>query len=251
SYAHADQHAIVFHPNYGSANPVLFVGGDGGVFKSTNATSSVAKGNNAACNDFAGGVKFSSLNHNFGVTQFYHGAPYPSGTTFFGGTQANGTVRGTSAGGTGAWAVINGGDGGAVAVNPSNPLILYSEHTGLSIQKSTDGGSTWANATAGIDASSTFQFIAPFAMDPTNPSRLWTGGTSVWRTTNGAASRSRASNVLGSDGAVSAIAVSPIDGSRVLVGKGPTSSLEAGGAIHRLPAAGPGSTTWPMSQPRT
>jgi hypothetical protein len=257
SYAHADQHAIVFHPNYGSAQPVLFVAGDGGIFKSMSASSSVAKGNNAACDDLAGGVRFSSLNHNFGVTQFYHGVPYPNGTTFFGGTQDNGTVRGTSAGGAGAWATINGGDGGTVAVNPATPVVLYSEHTRLSIQRSTDGGASWVNATSGIsaalDPSSNFHFIAPFAMDPTNPLRLWTGAKYVWLTTNGAAggsSWSRASNLLGSDGAVSAIAVSPIDGSRVLVGKGPTSPAEDGGAIHRLPASGPGSVTWPMSQPR-
>jgi hypothetical protein len=50
------------------------------------------------------------------VTQFYHGAVYPDGTTFFGGTQDNGTLRGTSAGGQN-WTDIRGGDGGYVAVD--------------------------------------------------------------------------------------------------------------------------------------
>src|SRR5262249_53895626 len=149
----ADQHALVFHRGYsGGANQFRFAAGDGGLFKTTTAGGPVAKGNNAACNDLPGGVKFSSLNHNFGVTQFYHGAPYPNGTTFFGGTQDNGTVRGTTAGGTGAWAVINGGDGGTVAVNPANPQVLYSEHTRLSVQRSTDGGASWTNAVSGVSA---------------------------------------------------------------------------------------------------
>ena len=37
-YAHADQHAIAFHPGYnGTANQMMFVGNDGGVFRTDNA----------------------------------------------------------------------------------------------------------------------------------------------------------------------------------------------------------------------
>ena len=42
SYAHADQHAIVFHPQYdGNTNRTMFVGNDGGLFKTTNARAAV------------------------------------------------------------------------------------------------------------------------------------------------------------------------------------------------------------------
>ena len=37
---------------------------------------------------------WTSLNNGYQVTQFYHGAVYPDGSTFFGGTQDNGTLRG-------------------------------------------------------------------------------------------------------------------------------------------------------------
>jgi hypothetical protein len=34
-----------------------------------------------------GGRTWTSLNHNYGVTQFYHGAPFPDGKSYLGGTQ--------------------------------------------------------------------------------------------------------------------------------------------------------------------
>ena len=111
----------------------MFVAGDGGIFKTANARGPVATGTGAPCNSALSGVSWASLNNNYGVTQFYNGAPYPNGTTYFGGTQDNGTVRGGSSGING-WTEILGGDGGYVAVNPTNTNILYAENTGLSIK---------------------------------------------------------------------------------------------------------------------
>ena len=78
------------------------------------------------------------------MTQFYHGLPYPNGQTYFGGTQDNGTNRGTDAAGPNAWARINGGDGGYVAVNPANTNTIFFETTGLSLRRSTNGGASSA-----------------------------------------------------------------------------------------------------------
>ena len=125
--------------------------------------------------------------------------------------------------------------GRAVAVDPTNTNVLYAEYYGLSIQKSTGGA--FFPATTGIKSDDGFLFIVPFTMDPTTPSRLGTGGSFVWRTTNGAASWSRASASLGQS--VSAIAVSPIDGNHVLVGGN-------NGAIYRNAKAlsAKSGTTW-------
>ena len=50
AYAHADQHAIAFHPGYnGTTNRIMFVGNDGGVFRTDNARAAVATGPLAAC----------------------------------------------------------------------------------------------------------------------------------------------------------------------------------------------------------
>jgi len=243
-YAHADHHAIVFHPQYdGAANKTMFVAGDGGVFRTDDARANVARGSSAACNPANAAVTWASLNNGYAVTQFYHGLPYPDGKTYFGGAQNNGTLRGNDADGPNQWRQINSGDGGYVAIDPTNPNILYAETTGISISKSTDGGATFNRATAGITDSGLF--ISPFVMDPSSPQRLWTGGSFLWRTTNAASSWIWASGIVGS-GKVSAIAVAPTDANFVIAG---TSE----GHIHRTSEGltSTSSTVWPGVRPRT
>jgi Viral BACON domain len=245
-FSHADQHAIIFHPQYdGSSNKTMFVANDGGLFRTNDARAAVGIGANAVCNQISS-VPWTNLNNNFGVTQFYHGAPYPGGATYFGGTQDNGVVRGTNAAGVSGWTMMLGGDGGHVAVDPTNTNILYAENTELSIQKSTDGGTNFAVATSGISENpNQFLFISPFIMDQSNSERLWTGGFFLWRTSNAAASWTRASALTTGNGSVSAIAAAPTNPNNVLAGM-------SDGFIHRtnVGLTSGGNTTWPFSQPR-
>ena len=70
-----------------------------------------------------------------------------------------------------------GGDGGFVAVDPTNTSTLYAEYTGLSLQRSINGGNEFSSATTGItEPSYGFLFITPYVMDPNNSQRLWIGG---------------------------------------------------------------------------
>ena len=215
-FVHADNHIIAFHPNYnGTTNQTMFAGNDGGLFKSDNAaTGNVGYSNGATVGGgtitpaspicgvaFAPGALFTvpdpviwgPLNNGYAVTQFYHGLPYPNGQTYFGGTQDNGTNRGTDAAGPNAWARINGGDGGYVAVNPANTNTIFFETTGLSLRRSTNGGASSASVISGI-AGDVFPFITVFRMDPTTPTRLWIGGRFMWRTDNNATNWTRTSN---------------------------------------------------------
>lgn len=240
-YAHADQHVIAFHPQYnGATNQTMFVGGDGGIFRTDNAQAAVATGMMAACNPGNGSVAWTSLNNGYAVTQFYHGLPFPDGQAYFGGTQDNGTVRGTEAEGSNAWREILGGDGGFVAVDPHNPQILYATTPGLSIRKSTNGGMTFSPATFGL--SDTGLFVSPVVMDASDPQRLWTGGNVLWRTGNGAANWLQASDRLGS---VSAIAIAPTDSNVVVAGN-------LNGTIFRSERAWMTNsfTSWVQSRPR-
>ena len=219
-YAHADQHVLVFHPGYnGTTNQTMFVGNDGGLFRTD-----VARGTTStdSCANAPGTVAWATMNSDFGVTQFYMGLPYPDGTTYFGGTQDNGTVRGTDAGGPNAWTTLRAGDGGWVAVDPTNTNVLFQENPYRNLTKSVNGGTTFAPATTGITESATqFRFIPPFVMDPGNPQRLWIGGRIPWRTVDQAATWAQAGAVLGTgSSAVSAIAVAPSDGNYVLMGRG-------------------------------
>lgn len=248
-YNHADQHALAFPPGYdGAANQTLFIGNDGGVFVTQNSLAQTASGNPAVlCNDVNSKVVFQNLNNGYTTTQFYDGTVFPDNSAYFGGTQDNGTVGGTDQAGPNAWGTLIGGDGGFVAVDPTDTDVLYGENTGLSIQKSIDGGKSFNFASGGI-ADFNFLFIAPFILDPSNHLRLYAGGAYLWRTSNGAGNWSRASARIAGplNSSISAIAVSPVTPGQALMGTDT-------GVIHYSSSAttSGGNTHWPWSQPRT
>jgi uncharacterized protein (TIGR03437 family) len=244
-YAHADQHVIVFHPQYnGASNQRMFVGGDGGLFRTDNARAAVATGKTATCKGENSAVRWIAINNNYGVTQFYHGSVSPDGKTYFGGTQDNGTLFSADATGVNGWKEINGGDGAYTALDFNNPNTLYASTPYISFVKSTDGGATFGDAIAGINDGGLF--ITPFVMDPSDPQRLWTGGDFIWRTDNGAARWFRASAITAGARQVSAIAIAPTDSNRALVGM-------ADGYIHRNSnaLAAIATTSWPSTRPRS
>lgn len=263
-YNHADHHSVVFHPGYdGVSNKTMFSTNDGGIHKTVDARKGVAYSPapitpvSPVCGntDTATLVNWTQLNNGYQVTQFYHGAHYPSGNTVFGGTQDNGTLRG-DVGASNAWATIKGGDGGYVAVNPANTSMLWAENTGLSIQRSTNGGVSYGGFTSGItEAAGNFMFITPFAQDPTNPANMWIGGARPWRTTQATAVPT-SGNIWSNAGAffgsrVTAIAVAPSDSNRVYFGVGSGGGAVNGTVFSQAAALSSTSTTvWPSSKPR-
>jgi photosystem II stability/assembly factor-like uncharacterized protein len=245
SFAHADQHAIVFHPDYdGGANQTMFAANDGGVARTDTARAATARGSLAACDPGRSSVRFVGLNHNLGITQFYHGAPYSRGWKFIGGTQDNGTLMGDTLTGHDGWRPAYGGDGGYVAVDPLNHRVIYAETQWFGFIKSTDGGATFADAVDGVTDGGIL-FITPFVMDPNSSRRLWTGGSRLWRTDDGAGRWTAASADLSGPAQVSAVAVAPGNSRRVLAG---TST----GDIYRTDAAltAHGGSRWDGARPR-
>jgi uncharacterized repeat protein (TIGR01451 family) len=237
---HADNHIIVFHPQYnGTSNQTMFVGDDGGIYKTDNAKGgnvgyvngttpsggTVTSSSPICGNEFTPGgfytvpspVIWGPLNNGYAVTQFWPGAIYPNGASYFGGTQDNGTNRGTNANGPNQWERILGGDGGYAAVDFNNTNILYAENTGNTFQKSTNGGASFAAARTGISGD-TFPFTSVFRMDPNNSARLWYAGRFMWRTDNSAANWTRTSDAQQTGGNVSAIAIAPGDSNKVIDG---------------------------------
>ena len=225
-YVHADNHVLVFHPQYnGVTNRTLFAGNDGGIFRTDNTNGAVGTTVTAVCTGVtAGSVNWTALNNGYAVTQFYHGLPYPNGASYFGGTQDNGTTRGTDAAGSNAWSRLLGGDGGYVAVNPANSNTIFAETTGLSIRRSTNNGGSFSSIASGTITTDVFPFITTFVMDPTNPNRIWIGGRHVWRTdaanaaTAAGVTWTRATSTTVTSGSITAIAVAPTNPNRVIVG---------------------------------
>lgn len=249
-YAHADNHVIRFHPGYdGAANQKMFVASDGGVFRTDNARAAVGKTVDNVCgNVVPGAVAWTELNNQYATTQFYHGAVYPDGGAYLGGMQDNGTWRGTTA--SPNWTKLLGGDGGYVAVDTKGDTnagndVLFAEYTGLSIQRSTDGGANYSDAVTGINDQG-FAFIAPFTMNAANRQQLWSGGWYIWRTVNQGTSWTRASTITPGNGSVSAVAASPVDPNRVIVGMSDGYLLSTATGLSNTSA-----TNWPSTRPRT
>lgn len=245
-YHHADQHGIVFHPQYnGTSNRIVFATSDGGVERTDNARAPVNTTLAQICgNPVSNGTAWIDRNTGYVTSQFYDGAVYPNGMTYFGGLQDNGTQRGNSS--SSDWSILIGGDGGYAAVNtlddsdPAND-VLFAENTGKSLQRSTNGGATFISVSGTITGTG-FLFIAPFAMNEGNRQQIWTGGFDIWRSTNQGTTWARATGSSGTCGAgsISAFATHPLDGNRVLVGM-------SDGCFHYNTAAlsAPNTGTWP------
>lgn len=241
TFVHADQHAIVFHPQYdGAGNRTVYFANDGGVFRTADALAPVATVAAGACDPNASGMSFEALNHNFGVTQFYHGAVWPDGRTFIGGTQDNGTIVGR-VGEPDAWTTVVGGDGAYVAVDPTDPSYVYAQTQYGRVYRSTNGGQLFYPSSSGL--SDQFLFITPMQIDLNDPKRLWIGGRRMWRSDARGTGWKWASTNL--PGQVSAIAVAPGLSDRVLAGTNEGSIVRTDSATTAS-----GTTTWSAVKPR-
>jgi hypothetical protein len=182
---------------------------------------------------------------NLVTLQFYYGTVLPNGEGYFGGAQDNGTVLGTEVGGPLAWRTLVGGDGGATAVDASNPKVMYASSTDSALLKSVNRGQTFASATSGItESQADFFLIGTFAMDPNQSSNLWTGGNTIWRTINAAASWTAASAPLVTE-SFGSFAVSPGNSNLVLAGSRTGEIFRSANALETNAA-----TVWPMAKPR-
>ena len=178
------------HPGYdGTGNQVALIGNDGGIYRTTNARANTATGSRAACNGSNVAVAWTSLNRGYGVTQFYHGTPFPDGTRYLGGAQDNGTVYGSDQAGPDGWRTVFGGDGGFSAVNPSAVSTWLVEYQWANLGRTTNGGATFDRSVTGLDSvisdtlgpDANYLFVTPFAMDAAAPHRVWLGGVSLYR----------------------------------------------------------------------
>lgn len=225
NYAHADQHGLVFDPRNGA---ILYLLGDGGIYRTTSSRAPLNPSPTAVCEPGGNQLTWQSLNTSYGVTQFYHGTPFPDAERYMGGTQDNGTIRSQVRAGINGWYWILGGDGGYSAVDPTDPRLIYASFQGGQVRRSLDGGTSWISGTNGISdlggdrnftaRPDSYLFITPFVMDPNNPLRLWIGGRRLFRTDDGAGFWSPASDRLAPVGKVSALAVAPGRSDRVLAG---------------------------------
>lgn len=156
-YVHADQHFIL--PKAGGE---AWVASDGGVSRTVNK-----------------GAAWTFLGRGLVTTQYYSIASDGTGARLLGGLQDNGTILFE---GTADWDDVYGGDGGFTAVDPVTPQNILTEYVFADVVRSTNGGTTWKNASGGISQNDRILFIAPFTMDPADPQRLLLGTNRVYLT---------------------------------------------------------------------
>ena len=228
--AHADHHFIVHQPGFnGTTNKTVFFGNDGGVYRATDVYT------------VANTIGWQELNNNLGVTQLYGAAGNATTGVIVAGTQDNGTLRFTTAGGTENWSTMFGGDGGWCASDPLDSNYFYGEYVYANVHRSSNAGVSsdyisgqyWNNSAWVFKAApyvitdaqtNSAQFISPFVIDPNAPNRMLVGGASLWRTNDVKTANTNSvgptwANIKASIGSnITAIAVAPGNSDIVWVG---------------------------------
>ncbi|MCV2489609.1 hypothetical protein OF117_09545 [Geodermatophilus sp. YIM 151500] len=183
---HADQQDLVFSTvNTG----IGYLANDGGVYRTSD-----------------GGASWTFRSGGMQITQFYDiSAARVSGSAIAGGAQDNGIYYRNS---VGQWRQTEWGDGTGVAVDPTDPTIVYfSSQNGVpnNLRRSTDGlQSHQALPNTGLSGSS--PFVTILKLDPTHPitdpaaSRtvMVCGTNQLFRSTNGGQAWQRVEDQNGS-----------------------------------------------------
>lgn len=193
------QHAIATFAT--GSQPLVYIGNDGGLWRSTDGVSEQA----SACSvDDAS--HFDNLNASLGslaeVTNFAQDPTDPG--ILLAGLGALGTAGSSAAASSSTWSQLATGEGGNVAIDPSNPLLWYiSSGSGVSLHlcgrgsscTTTDfaGAATISAAQVGGDSALT---PAPWILDPALPSNLLVGTCRAWRGPAASGSSWSASNAL-------------------------------------------------------
>jgi photosystem II stability/assembly factor-like uncharacterized protein len=270
---HADQHAIVAHPAYdGVSNRTVFFGNDGGMCVARDLATVGGEDRPPYQRGWEG------LSSSLGVTQFYGGAGNVASGKIIGGAQDNGTLCFDPDRGPGNWTKIFGGDGGWCASDPTDPDVFYGEYVFLNIHRNTDGGASqdkrgeryisgqflnldelewdWKPSPFRIPDAippppgklPNALFIAPFVLDPNEPSRILAGGLSLWRTNDAKTPNTTSTGPswqpikapigeAATKSWISALAVAIGDSDTIWVG-------HASGAVFRASDGTAGSPTW-------
>ncbi len=181
---HVDMHAIAFSKD-GSR---MYVGNDGGVWRTDNPTGAPNAG------------FWTNLNQNLDITQFYPGVSiHPANAGFsMGGTQDNDVQIYQGFNGTPlAWQSAQiGCDGGFTAIDVNIPSTSFGECEYIPnrppfpiILTTFNGDGILGNgflANSGIDGTDRGSFIPPLVMDPNTPTTLYFGTCRVWASADGA-----------------------------------------------------------------
>ena len=155
---HADQHYLAYQP----VTNHLFLGNDGGLYKTTNTGASWL---------FIGNGIVNSQLYRIGVSQTV-------ASEVIAGLQDNGTKLFSG----GIWDDVKGGDGMECIIDYTNANIQYGTYVEGQIDRTSNH---WASSTEiqPLSAGSGY-WVTPYIIDPTNSQTLYAGYADVWKTTD-------------------------------------------------------------------
>ena len=224
------QHAIAALAT--SAQPLLYLGNDGGLWRSTDGVNQQA----APCSaDDAN--HFQNLNAGLGsLAEVVSFAQSPAdAATLLVSLGANGTASTASASSPATpWTQLSPAEGGTVAIDQTDPLLWYvSTAAGVSIRQCPAGGACAAADFTGPPTLGAAQVAgddslihAPWLLDPALPSDILIGTCRVWRGPAGSGTAWSSANAI----------------SRLFAGPQNASCGPANPVIRSFAAAGPPST---------
>ena len=167
SYSHADQHIFTYSPD-----GVLWVGNDGGLFKSED------------------GINFESRSNGLNIMQFYRlGVSALNPAITLAGAQDNGTMRWLDE----EWSAVIGGDGMECMVSHEIATQMYGSLYEGSLRRSLNNGISWSD----ISPSDQGPWVTPFLMDADDAQTLYAACEKVYKSTNRGTSWTAISNSMG------------------------------------------------------
>lgn len=203
---HVDHHGLDFGSG---ANPVIYNGNDGGVYRSTN-----------------GGSIWTKL-PDLPITQIYRVAlDAGNPDALYLGAQDNGTCR-TLTGAVDDWEMIFGGDGFQSLIHPLDSDQIWVQYQYGNVYYTNDGGWSWFGATGGISGADRFNWNSPLVQDPNDPSRRYFGTNKVYRSTSTTSWAATSGDLTGGpyggnsgqvNGILTTLNVSPLTGSVIWAG---------------------------------
>ena len=153
SYTHLDHHIIRFAPSDPS---VIYVGCDGGVFKSTDS-----------------GTSFHSVNTGINSIQSYRVASHNTNPDIlYSGAQDNGFISTHNRGAT-PFKLELLGDGTECFMDYSNPDIIFFATIGGYFGRSSNGGQSWDLLVDPITLNDSSAFLCPYWQHPSNPEIIY------------------------------------------------------------------------------
>ena len=154
------------------------------------------------------------------ITQYYRGAVAQTDENIcIAGSQDNGGSRRRS---NGTWYNTNGGDAMEQAIDPTDANIMYTTYINGQLYRSMDGwtGDAYNDISANIPGGKpSGEWVAPYVLDPSNPSTIVAGYNDVYRSTNRGDSWTKISNNL-AGGNIRNVAVAPSNSNIIYCSRG-------------------------------